>query len=89
MTIINLEKHHNWNKFKLAINDYKIDYVNTDLHHQYGISLVKAQVSLLQNGPHGEKQGQRQLYSHATVMAYTPKLDVSPRAGALVKNIIR
>ena len=84
-----MEKHHNWNKFKLEIHDYKIDYVNIDLHHQYGISLIKAQVSLLQNASHGEKQGQRQLYSPATVMNYIPKLDLSPRAGALVKNIIR
>ena len=81
--LIDLDKHHNWNKFKLEIHDYKIDY------HQYGISLVKAQVSLLQNAPHGEEQGQRQLYSYATVRDYIPKLDLSPRAGSLVKNIIR
>ena len=84
-----MEKHHNWNKFKLEIHDCKINYVNIDLHHQYGISLVKAQVSLLQSAPHGEEQGQRQLYSHATVRHYIPKLDVSPRTGALVKTIKR
>ena len=87
--LIDLDKHHNWNKFKLEIHDYKIDYVNIDLHHQYGISLVKVQVSLLQNAPHGKEQGQRQPYSYATVRDYIPKLDLSPRAGALVKNIIR
>ena len=67
----------------------KLLYVNIDLHHQYGISLVKAQVSLLQNARHGKEHGQRQLYSYATVRDYVPKLDLSPRAGSLVKNIIR
>ena len=66
----------------------KLLYVNIDLHHRYGISLVKAQVSLLQNAPYGEEHGQRQLYSYATIRDYIPKLDLSPRAGALVKNIV-
>lgn len=79
----------NGKKFKLEIHDYKIYYVNVDLYHQYGISVVEAQVSLLQNAPCGEEQGQRQLYSHATVRDYIPKLDLSPRTGALVKNIKR
>ena len=51
--------------------------------------LLRRRYLLLQNAPHGEEQGQRQLYSYATVRDYIPKLDLSPRAGALVKNIVR
>lgn len=37
--------------------DYKINYVNTDLHHQYGIfAFFKVQRCLSWNIPNGEKR---------------------------------
>ena len=35
-------------KFKLELHDYQINYVHSDLHHQYGISVIEAQSTFLQ-----------------------------------------
>ena len=35
-------------KFKLELHDYQINYVHSDLQHQYGISVIEAQSTFLQ-----------------------------------------
>ena len=42
-------------KFKLEPHDYQINYVHSDLQHQYGISVIEAQSSFLQNIPSGKE----------------------------------
>ena len=44
-------------KFKLELHDYQINYVHSDLKHQYGISVIEAQSFFLQNIPSGKEQG--------------------------------
>jgi len=42
----------------LKPHDYRINYVNIDLHHQYGISVAEMQTSLLANNPSGKVEGE-------------------------------
>ena len=40
------EDRQNWTKLYLEPDDYRIYYVNSDLRHQYGISVAESQMFL-------------------------------------------
>ena len=56
-TILDQEKQNQTNVL-LEPHDYWIYYVNIDLRHQYGISVVEAQTISWQNVRSGEEQGE-------------------------------
>ena len=39
----------NWTNLYLEPHDYRIHYVNIDLHHQYGVSVTESQLSPSRN----------------------------------------
>ena len=61
-TIIEHEEHKLEMYVNLEPHDYKSNYDNIDLHHQYGISVVEAQMSLLQSVPSSGEQGETTVF---------------------------
>ena len=72
------DEHNTWlkstrgnvklNKFAFGTQDkdYRIYYVNIDLHHQYGISVAESQRSLLAKCQKRARSKKKQLFSQAT-----------------------
>ena len=46
------EDTQNWTNLYLEPHDYRIYYVNIDLHHQYGIAAAESQMFLRAKRPH-------------------------------------
>ena len=57
------EESKNRTNFHLGPHDYRIYYVNIDLRHQYGISVVEVQTFLLAKRSLGEKQEETAVFA--------------------------
>ena len=62
----------------LKPHDYRINYVNIDLHHQYGISVAETQTSLLANNPSAKVEGETAVFLQATTKFLSKKIDGAP-----------
>ena len=60
------EDTQNWTNLYLEPHDYRIYYVNTDLRHQYGISVAESQRFLLAKRPQrgsDEERGETDVFA--------------------------
>ena len=57
------EDTQNWTNLYLEPHDYRIHYVNIDLHHQYGISVAESQMFVHVKRPSIEERGEMDVFA--------------------------
>ena len=56
------EKDRNEQNLHLKPHDHQINFVNIDLHHQYGISVAESQTFLLKKHPQVARSEEKQMF---------------------------